>query len=365
MFGYIYVVVVPKHHLCNLLLDMHQLNPHQASALDHTNRHICMADVFVAQAVSARYRRPFSATRPHDHQPRSPLDTLAEDLRPALEEAGLTSRKRKRGACSTRAHARGALDGSYSGAHLDPAHCVGHADIPSASQFEFPTVTEKLAASIYPLHSKVAKENAEHFQTHGLRHLSTLLDLSHYPLHLYVHCEHISPVPVLYIRRPSAYSSESDESDVDVDSSLPVAHLHIGGEDLSDVHLRHCEATTWSRLTYVACGGEVRRAKVMTTMLRSTSACFDYDSLCNPDMVGTSDDTESLVVYLPSGHQIDNGQLHNRCREDSCRESTPIVLGGRIPRNPSDTGLDAVNAAMTSPPRKRRRKFVLHSSFSF
>ena len=103
----------------------------------------------------------------------------------------------------------------------------------------------------------------------------------------------------------------------------------------------------------------------MTTMLRSTSACPDYDSLCNPDMVGTSDDTESLVVYLPSGHQIDNGQLHNRCHGDSCRESTPVVLGGRIPRNPSDTGLDAVNAAMTSPPRKRRRKFVLHSSFSF
>ena len=186
---------------------MHQLDPSRFPGINHASRHFRTADVFATQVGSARYQL-LSSTLPHDHQPRSPLYTFAADLRPALEEVALTSRKRKRGACRTHARVHGAPDGSYCGAHLDP-HYVVHADIPSAPQYHIPSATEKLAASIYPLHAKVAKENAEHFQTRGLPHFSKLLDWSQYPLHLYVHCEHVSAVPILYVRRTCAYFSES------------------------------------------------------------------------------------------------------------------------------------------------------------
>ncbi|RPD58763.1 hypothetical protein L226DRAFT_617172 [Lentinus tigrinus ALCF2SS1-7] len=332
---------------------MHEFDPlDNIPGGDHTHRHVSEAGVFATQPVSAP---PFYTPPPQDTSySTGPLFAMAMDLRPALDEVAFTSRKRKRGAGRT--HPRHAPDETYSGMHRDPAHYVVHADVPALS-LDVSASMLKLATSMYPLHAKVAKENAEHFQTHGLRHLRGLIAWSDYPLHLYVHCEQISPVPTLYVRRISEYSQEPDEdSDMDVNDGLPVAHLHIGsGEDPSDSeHMLHYETRSWSRFTFIAYGGEMRKAKVMTTRLNSTPTCNDYDILCNPSTVGTSDDPSPSVVYLPRGYDCTSGQLHLNCCEGLCKENTPIVLGGWIPRSQSD----AANTSMTAPPRKRQRRSV-------
>ncbi|KAI0690025.1 hypothetical protein C8T65DRAFT_102601 [Cerioporus squamosus] len=166
------------------------------------------------------------------HVSAGPLFTLAVDLRPALDEVALASRKRKRGSsngmCSRRSNHP---DGIYCGAHGDPAPYAVHVS-ESVRSLDISAPTLKLAASMYPLYAKVAKENAEHFETQSLHHLNRLIPWSECPLHLYVHCEQISPVPVLYVRHISAHSAYLDgDTDMDVDDGLPVAHLHIGSQE--------------------------------------------------------------------------------------------------------------------------------------
>ncbi|RDX42807.1 hypothetical protein OH76DRAFT_1488354 [Lentinus brumalis] len=229
---------------------------------------------------------PLRPARIQEHSSAGPIYTLAADMMPALDEVALTSRKRKRGSNAHRAH-----DATHCGAHRDPPSFVVQADV-SAPSFDVSAATLKVAASMYPLHAKVAKENAEHFMTQGLRHLSSLIPWSDYPLHLYVHCEHISPVPALYVRSISGLSLDLDEDvDMDLEDGLTVAHLHVGGAEDRDGRGRHSEVNLWCRFTFSAPDGEVRMAKVMATRLVSSAfTCTDYDSLCNPVAVGSSDD---------------------------------------------------------------------------